>query len=177
MVCPRTFIAISRAAFSLVWPYQAVRNHDSMDAISWCCHHKSQFCSPLTEGRGTSRERDKKRVILSWPSCPAGFSVWPHKHLCPQEAGRVGEGCDKWFGMGEDENVSFADTAGLNWLRNCGPSTSLVCRHSSGSRNPRPPLYWSRFFGSSSQKSLSYNNPAQNRHLFFAASTFFQHCN
>lgn len=51
--------------------------------------------------RGTTREWDKKRVILAMTGSPAGFSARLHKHLCQHEAGRACKGQNKWSGWGK----------------------------------------------------------------------------
>lgn len=45
----------------------------------------------------------QKRIILAWTSSPAGFTVWPRKHLCQHEAGggctgdeTSGQGGGRW---------------------------------------------------------------------------------
>lgn len=138
-----------------------------MNTISWCCCQKSQLCSPLVpggltevRGKGQTESNFSLDQLPSWVHCVATQTLVPAQ-------GRKGvQEMKQVVRMGEDENVSFADTAGLNCLWNCGQSTSLVSKHRNSSRSPRPPLCWSRFFDSSNQMSLSCNPPAQNQDLF-----------
>lgn len=120
----------------------------------------------LTEVRGGRRERDKKNNF-SLDQLPRWVHCMATKTLVPAQGRNGTQGMKQVVRRGKDENVSFADTTGINCLWNCGQSTSLVAKHRNGSRSPWPPSCWSRFFDYSNQMSLSCNSPAQNKDFFF----------
>lgn len=137
------------------------------------------FCSPLLSSLVSwlRLEEAGGRDNFSLDQLPRWVHCMATKTLVPAQGRKGTQGMKQVVRRGKDENVSFADTTGINCLWNCGQSTSLVAKHRNGSRSPWRPSCWSRFFDYSNQMSLSCNSPAQNKDFFFfATSTCFQYC-